>query len=129
MSNRAIDIILELKGEREALKTELEEQRKEPRGRDKLTVDSSEASTRENEELMILKEDYGMRCSRDRENAESRYVSGEVQELKEAMREWEQKLDEFVKLATAKKEHGFQMFFLFSVVVCLLCLCLWVVHF
>ncbi|GLT26405.1 hypothetical protein SLA2020_014740 [Shorea laevis] len=124
MSSRAIDVILELKGEREALKIELEEQRKEPRGRDKLTVDSSEASTRENEELMILKADYGMRCSRDRENAESRYVRGEVQELKEAMREWEQKLDDFVKLA-AKKEQGFQMFFLFSVVVCLLCLCLW----
>ncbi|GKV18016.1 hypothetical protein SLEP1_g28448 [Rubroshorea leprosula] len=82
MSSRAIDVILELKGEREALKTELE-QRKEPRGRDKLTVDSSEASTRENEELMILKEDYGMRCSRDKENAESRYVRDEVQELKE----------------------------------------------
>ncbi|GLT40158.1 hypothetical protein SLA2020_143130 [Shorea laevis] len=89
MSSRAIDVILELKGEREALKTELEEKRKEPRGRDKLTVDSGEASTRENEELMILKEDYGMRCSRDRENPESRYVKGEVQELKEAMREWE----------------------------------------
>ncbi|GLU07187.1 hypothetical protein SLE2022_241540 [Rubroshorea leprosula] len=127
MSNRAIDVILELKGERKALKIELE-QRKEPRGQDKLTVDSSEASTRENEELMILKEDYGMRCSRDRENAESRYVRCEMQELKEGMREWEKKLDDFVKLAS-KKEQGFQMFFLFSVVVCLLCLCLWVVHF
>ncbi|GLT28099.1 hypothetical protein SLA2020_030550 [Shorea laevis] len=66
MSNRAIDVILELKGERKALKTELE-QTKEPGGRDKLTMDGSEASTGENEELMILKEDYGIRCSRDRE--------------------------------------------------------------
>ncbi|GLT75033.1 hypothetical protein SLA2020_467880 [Shorea laevis] len=102
MSSRAIDVILELKGEREALKIELE-QKKELGGRDKVTVDGSEDSTRENEELMILKEDYGMRCSRDRENAELRYVRGEVQELKEGMREWEKKLDDFVKLAAKKK--------------------------
>ncbi|GLT57086.1 hypothetical protein SLA2020_300850 [Shorea laevis] len=67
MSSRATDVILELKGKREALKTELE-QRKELGGRDKLTVDGCEASTGENEELMILKEDYGMRCLREGEN-------------------------------------------------------------
>ncbi|GKU97781.1 hypothetical protein SLEP1_g10872 [Rubroshorea leprosula] len=63
MSSKAIEVILELKGEREPLKTKLE-QMEEPRGQDKWRVDSSEASIEENKELMFLTKDYGMSCSR-----------------------------------------------------------------